>query len=218
MISNARQANYTYFRKQFSAFPTQSKILDVGAGRGRYKEFIPEFTNITTLDNGPYPGIDVVHDLKDPLPFPDNSFDIILLSNVLEHFENTEQLLKECRRVLKKGGFVIGAVPFMIQIHQEPRDFYRFTLYGLEYHFKNAGYQNVSVEPLGLGVHTYTTMQRIFFEDIRLQANRRRGILSRVASRLMVLSHDIMNGAFRRLYSLASGDKYRESYGFSAKK
>ena len=64
------------------------------------------------LDKVPLPGVDIVHDiLKPPYPFPDNHFDYILASHVLEHIpqqlNETDGLLlvvAELHRILKPGG------------------------------------------------------------------------------------------------------------------
>ncbi len=55
----------------------------------------------------------VVHDLKKRLPFPDNTFSAIYASHVLEHLyrSQAQQLLDECRRVLKPGGVARIVVP-----------------------------------------------------------------------------------------------------------
>ncbi len=48
------------------------------------------------------------------MPYEDSSFDIVFCSEVLEHLSD-EQLslgLKEINRVLRKGGYLIGTVPF----------------------------------------------------------------------------------------------------------
>jgi len=47
-----------------------------------------------------------IHDLQNPLPFPDNSFSAIYASHVLEHLylNQAQNLLKECFRVLKPNG------------------------------------------------------------------------------------------------------------------
>lgn len=50
-------------------------------------------------------------DLEDPLPLADESADIILISDVLEHLNNRHSLLTETRRVLKRGGKVLISVP-----------------------------------------------------------------------------------------------------------
>ncbi len=45
------------------------------------------------------------------LPFPDESFDAVLLSSVLQMVDDDERLLRETRRVLKKNGRAVIGVP-----------------------------------------------------------------------------------------------------------
>ena len=54
-----------------------------------------------------------LHDLRKRLPMNDNSVDFIYCSHVMEHFEKyeTEALLRECKRVLKKNGKVRIVLP-----------------------------------------------------------------------------------------------------------
>jgi len=49
------------------------------------------------------------HDLEQPLPFEDNSFDCIVCTDVLEHVERKQQLARELARVSRKG--VIVSLP-----------------------------------------------------------------------------------------------------------
>jgi SAM-dependent methyltransferase len=57
-------------------------------------------------------GIETVWaDLDQPLPFEDDSFDVVVVAEVLEHLRFPEQLLSEARRVLVPGGTLIGSVP-----------------------------------------------------------------------------------------------------------
>ena len=53
------------------------------------------------------------HDLRNPLPFPDQSMSIVYASHLLEHLYLTEAqaLLKECYRVLRSGGVIRIVVP-----------------------------------------------------------------------------------------------------------
>lgn len=55
----------------------------------------------------------LIHDARKPLPFSDNSLEIIYSSNVLEHFYRTEAeaMLSECFRVLRPGGICRIVVP-----------------------------------------------------------------------------------------------------------
>src|SRR5690349_12922370 len=45
------------------------------------------------------------------MKYEDNSFDLIIASDVLEHVENEQQALKEIHRILKEDGLFIIMVP-----------------------------------------------------------------------------------------------------------
>ena len=49
--------------------------------------------------------------LNEVLPFPDNSFDYVVMAEVLEHLPYPMITLEEIRRVLKKDGQFIGNLP-----------------------------------------------------------------------------------------------------------
>jgi SAM-dependent methyltransferase len=55
----------------------------------------------------------IAHDLYDPLPFGDGTFEMVYHSHVLEHLHrgHVRDFLLECRRVLKPGGTVRIVVP-----------------------------------------------------------------------------------------------------------
>lgn len=45
------------------------------------------------------------------LPFKQNSFDMVLLSDILEHVSQPELVAKEAYRVVKPGGYILATVP-----------------------------------------------------------------------------------------------------------
>jgi SAM-dependent methyltransferase len=53
---------------------------------------------------------DVKADITD-LPFPDDSFDVILCSHVLEHVVEDRKAMRELYRVLRRGGWALVLVP-----------------------------------------------------------------------------------------------------------
>ncbi|MFD1257416.1 class I SAM-dependent methyltransferase [Mucilaginibacter terrae] len=94
---------------------TFSKVLEVGAGDGSIlkmlaeQNFAPEYHAVEISDSGVnYIKSRSIKDLKSvqifdgyQLPFGDDSFDLIILSHVLEHVEHERLLLRELKRVGK---------------------------------------------------------------------------------------------------------------------
>jgi SAM-dependent methyltransferase len=82
------------------------------------------------------------------IPAEDASFDTAICTAVLEHLEEPELALCECNRILKSGGIAIYSVPFIWHLHEEPRDFYRFSKYGLKYLFEKTGFEILEIRAL----------------------------------------------------------------------
>ena len=82
------------------------------------------------------------------LPLAVSSVDTVLCTEVLEHLEEPGHALAEIYRVLRPGGVAILTAPFIWHLHEEPRDFYRYSSYGLEYLFKSVGFDIVEIAPL----------------------------------------------------------------------
>ena len=78
------------------------------------------------------------------LPFRDQSFAVVVCTEVLEHTRSPEQVLSELRRILKPGGKLLLSVPFAFPIHYSPTDYYRFTRFGLMHLLQ--GWQIESIE------------------------------------------------------------------------
>ena len=90
----------------------QRRCLEIGsAPTGRIEGF-------ETLDIVEGPGVDHVCDASKPLPFQDDTFDLIYASHILEHIPwyMTEDTLRKWVRVLKPGGVLEVWVPDGLKI------------------------------------------------------------------------------------------------------
>lgn len=128
------------------------RLLDVGCGLKPYAPLLaPYVTEHVGVDHPDSPhaltSVDVLATAYD-IPLEDGSFDTVLLSEVLEHLERPADALAECHRLLRPGGKLILTTPFIWTLHEEPRDFYRFSPYGLRYLAEQAGLSELAVIPL----------------------------------------------------------------------
>jgi SAM-dependent methyltransferase len=135
------------------SLPEQARVLDAGAGEGRYAAHFRRH-RYTGVDLGigdtgwNYAGLDAVADLC-ALPFADATFDAALNIVTLEHLREPGQALKEIARVMKPGGVLLLVAPQEWEVHQSPHDYFRYTRHGLEYLLQEAGFAVTEMTPAG---------------------------------------------------------------------
>ncbi|MES2662044.1 MAG: class I SAM-dependent methyltransferase [Pseudomonadota bacterium] len=105
------------------------KVLDFGCGMKPFAYIFEGVSEYKGIDVYPGEFVDVVYDGKE-IPFPDEYFDIIFSTSVLEHVENLNMSLQEISRILKKDGTFVSVVPFINHVHGAPFDFHRPTRFG----------------------------------------------------------------------------------------
>lgn len=103
--------------------------MEVGAGRKSRSALFLE-ANYTSTDVQWHEGIDQLMDVNS-IPYRDNSFDLVVCTNVLEHVPTPRRAIGEMHRCLKAGGALFLVVPFLFPVHDIPHDYFRFTEYAL---------------------------------------------------------------------------------------
>lgn len=96
------------------------------------RPYFPEAIMVETLDIDPASGCTHIGDIcshNDHIP--DDSFDFVVCTEVLEHTLHPFHAVDEIRRVLKPGGKLFLSVPFNFRIHGPLPDCWRFTEHGL---------------------------------------------------------------------------------------
>ena len=118
----------------------RADLLDIGSGDLRYSKYfvVPNWNAIYSDYEKRAQGVDVLLDAH-CLPFGDNSFDIITMTEVLEHLHHPGRALSEITRVLRPGGRLLITFPFMWGLHELPNDYFRFTEFGFSALCKDAG-------------------------------------------------------------------------------
>jgi SAM-dependent methyltransferase len=116
------------------------KVLDVCCGVKPYRRLAAGAATWIGLDwpAGGQAAPDVRGDAL-RLPFRDAVVDAVVCSEALEHLPDPFGALTEIARVLKPGGRALVTVPFAIGLHEAPRDFFRYTPYGLQELCRRAG-------------------------------------------------------------------------------
>ena len=125
-----RQTYFEQKRGVLSLFKKDSNalLLDCGCGDG---SFTREVANVIGAKD--IYGIDIMRsnvlkandrgikavlgDLDDYILFDDDSFDVIMANQVIEHLKHTDKFIKEIYRVLKRGGYVVVSTPNLASFH-----------------------------------------------------------------------------------------------------
>ena len=128
------------------------RLIEIGCGDKSKGLLVGDFvTEHIGLDHEGSPhdtsNVDIFGSAYD-IPQDDESFDSVLSTAVLEHLEDPQAALREACRVLKSSGFAIYTAPLFWHLHEEPRDFFRYTRYGLDYLFRAAGFKVIEIIPM----------------------------------------------------------------------
>lgn len=132
---NARARN-EWIASKARLIPRESRVLDAGAGECQYSSLFQhcdyktqDFVEYSGNTSGPlaetwqYGKIDYVCDIVN-IPVPDESFDMVLCTEVLEHVPRPIETIKELARVLSDNGTLLLTAPLSSGIHQQPYHFY----------------------------------------------------------------------------------------------
>jgi SAM-dependent methyltransferase len=135
------------------ALPRGVRVLDAGAGETAHKHYFSAQRycglDLAVGDKAwDYSKLDVLGDLE-TLPFPDATFAAALNIVTLEHVVHPDRVLCQLGRVLAPGGRLLLVAPLQWEEHQQPHDYGRFTRFALDRMLKQAGFTDISIQPVG---------------------------------------------------------------------
>ncbi len=179
--SGSNQGYASNFRRWMASelwdLATDAPIIEVGCGDASFTRDLAQYsTSVTAIDisasqiaenSRALPRIKFVqHDVAEPFPFPDDAFEVVWCSEVLEHLFNPVFAVEEMHRVLRPGGRLLVTVPY----HGRFKDIL-IALFKWDEHFSptnphirfytrrtlgrmvaNAGFQSVRTRTCGMGI------------------------------------------------------------------
>lgn len=180
------------------------RLLDIGAGRLAWKTLLLEKTDtyVGADLTREHPDLDIVCDASRQLPFADESFDTLFCCSVLEHTPEPWRAFREMWRILVPHGLAIVSLPFLLHLHDEPHDYYRFTRYGLEHLASDAGFDTVETVANGGFFHLMLNVPSLAMATAVEMAGLRSGIAP--ITRVWLAVARALDGLFGTKESFAS--------------
>jgi SAM-dependent methyltransferase len=131
----------------------KGRVVDIGSGDSNIEKYINNEVELIKVD---YPCTNIryinnpnIYANAESLPFAQNSFDAVLLLEVIEHICRFDIVLDEIKRILKKNGLLYISAPFIYPAHDVPYDFHRFTRDGLKQDLERHGFKIEIIEQHG---------------------------------------------------------------------
>jgi len=162
--TNSDQARVDWVANALKSIPNGYRILDAGAGELRFKPYCAHLDYVSqdfcqyegkgdgnALQTGAWDTtrIDIVSNIV-LIPVSDESFDVVLCSEVLEHIPDPVAAIKEFSRILKPGGTLLITAPFCSLTHFAPYHFVSgLNRYFYEEHLPAMGIKINQITPNG---------------------------------------------------------------------
>lgn len=142
-VRSSRQYLDKFIQQAGRAVPEGAFVLDAGAGDAPYRDYFThthyESADFCEVDKPYYDDITYVCDLR-TVPVEDCRYDLILLTQVLEHCSEPKDVLHEMYRLLKPGATLWLSAPLFYEEHEIPFDFFRYTQFGFRYLLEQTGF------------------------------------------------------------------------------
>lgn len=157
-----------FHSRHIPQIPTDSRVLDLGGSRIKKR-------GAFNIENYP---LNVIYadltDTKKPhfqadaaaIPLTDNSLDVVICSELLEHVAYPPAVLREVYRILKPGGRILICVPFLFRIHGDPFDYGRYTDYYWNDQLHSLNFNQIQIEHQGYYFAVAADMIRLYNRSI----------------------------------------------------
>ncbi len=126
-----------------------ARVADVGAGDAPYRELFTHADYVTIdWEQSQHEGgrnADIQASAES-IPVADGAFEVVVMTQLLEHVVDPPAVLCEAFRILAPGGRLCVTVPLVWELHETPHDYWRYTPYSLSALLEGAGFEAIEVE------------------------------------------------------------------------
>ena len=197
-----------------TAFAQGAKVLDVGCGIQPYRELI-ERQPLTyfsfDVSQNPKNTVTFLGKIDGDLPYSilaTAPFDIILITEVMEHVLNWDKAFENLSKLLSDSGEIFLTCPFFFPLHEQPYDYWRPTQFALEALGKSNQLKLIKSEKLGSSVDCLGLLLGHLL--VRMKYQQPLGILNRLLisikqralkALLLFMHHLVKKGCFEANFS-----------------
>jgi SAM-dependent methyltransferase len=140
----------SFLAEEAARLPDGVRVLDAGAGTRPFAKFFSR----QKYESCDMPGgfYKQQHDFEcflHEIPKADNTYDVVVNTQVLEHVPDPLAVMRELSRILKPGGKLFLTVPLTAPLHGEPWHFFHFTHHAIGRLAEESGFSITQCEKIG---------------------------------------------------------------------
>jgi len=173
-----------YLDKLLFDFNFYGKVLDIGGKktnkRGKFRPPIETVESWRYLNTEKSTRPDFLCS-STSVCIRDNLFDIVILTEVLEHIDNPTDAIRESRRILKHSGKILISMPFLYPVHADPNDFQRWTKDKLTMELTANGFIIDNIQTMG---GFFSVIYDLFLNALKKSSKNQRAIKNRILLKL----------------------------------
>jgi len=181
-------ARYVFFSKWINALPSHELVvLDVGGRIQPYRPLLGDKVKQYVAIDPQFNGLLDTVAVGEKLPFADNSFDLVLCTQVLGYVSDPAIVSSELHRVLMPGGVLLMSAPAFFPRHHDER--WRFMPEGLKQLLMP--FSVVNIEPEGCSVAGFFRTANVC---LNLYVKSR--VMRKITSRIVIPAFNVIGKTF----------------------